>query len=95
MQITDLGKKNNVTVPHPDCQVSPFPSLWSPVHLSSWAFGLTLPRLVLHLLSLLGFGFLDFFFFWDQNYTFPLFFWVTKAPLKIYSEPRHSRDNTL
>lgn len=63
MQITDLGKKNNVTVPHPDCQVSPFPSLWSPVHLSSWAFGLTLPRLVLHLLILLGFGFLDFFFF--------------------------------
>jgi len=44
---------------------------------------------------LLGFGFLDFFFCWDQNYTFLLFFWVTKAPLKIYSEPKHSRDNTL
>lgn len=50
MQITDLGKKNNVTVLHPDCQVSTFPSLWSPVHLSSWACRLTLPRLVLHLL---------------------------------------------
>lgn len=69
--------------------------LWSLAHLTTWAIRLAFLILVLHLLHFTWAWLPWFFPPWDQNYTFPLFYWVTKAPLKIYSEPRHLRTNPL
>lgn len=96
MEIADLGKKKNMIV-LAQTAISASTLLFGHLLTSEPGhFGWLCLDWSPNCYILLGSGLVNFFSgIKISGIRNPLFCWVTKAPLKIYSQPRHSSDNTL